>query len=309
MTFPHNARGIALRGFTLRRIALRRSAALGIALLLSALLPLHAFAQEDAGAESSEAASAETAATPDAISGTTEAVEILTDALARIDRIGSYKANLRQKMGAVMEASGTIWFQAPNRVRMEMLSEMQFAGQTLRTTMVNVMDGEHLWSEQNSPMGRQVVKGRLDDLKEQAREAGSSFGLSGNNATSNAARDILNEFAGLKNIRRLPDVQVNNRQCKVLQGEMESQPDDALNMAAILLGGAPEALRLYLDPENAFTHKLEMLIAGGAVGMTVESVNPEFGVAIPAETFTYTPPDGVAVIDLAKHLQSAPSPQ
>lgn len=299
MTFPHNARGIALR----------RSAALGIVLLVIAILPLHAFAQEDAGAESSAAASAEAAATPAAISGTTEAVEILTDALVRIDRIESYKATIRQRMGTVMDASGPMWFQAPNRVRMEMVSEMQFAGQKIRTVMVNVMDGEHLWSEQSSPMGRQVLKGRLDDLKEQARVAGSSFGLSGNNATSNSARDLLNEFAGLKNIRQLPDVQVNNRQCKVLQGEMESQPDAALNMAAMLMGGAPEALRLYLDPENAFTHKLEILVTGGAVGMTVENVNPEFGVAIPAEIFTYTPPDGVAVMDLAKYLRSTQSSQ
>ncbi len=102
--------------------------------------------------------------------------------------------------------------------------------------------------------------------------------------------------------------EIQGQAMHVLEGTVkESATDPQAKSLAQMFG----KMRMYLGVKDGFLHKIEMFAKDGqTVAMSQEFKNLVFNAELDDDLFSFTPPDGVQVIDMSKMMQmkkSAPS--
>lgn len=246
------------------------------------------------------------AAVPVVADSSPEAVAWLDKMVAASEQ-GTFSVNLEgevgmSQMGQDVTASmkGSMTRKDRKHVRMNMSVNLGMQGMQMEMQVLSVADGSTLWTEMENPMlgGKQVMKMGLDQM-EALREAAGPMGA------GPGASDPLSEI-------------------RSLQDKFDFTVEDAADNLVILRGkpkpemleelrkeySGPEdvsEIRLSLDPATGFP--VEMRIGGEQPVMTMRFTDFERldETAIPADTFSYSPPEGVQVTDLGALAGKPPS--
>lgn len=193
-------------------------------------------------------------------------------------------------MGAQMTVSGEVQCEPPKKMRMEIA--MQMMGQPMTMTMVMGED-QIMWQDMNMGGQRQVLK---MDLGKVGSATAAKFGLGGDPAQNMDPVKQWEQAQQLYSFTVLPAGELHGQKMHVLEGELK--PGALTNHpAAAMLG----KLRLHIGQEDGFTHRIELFDkAGTSVVMRQEFTNLKFNEDLPADTFTFTPPAGVPVVDMTE---------
>jgi outer membrane lipoprotein-sorting protein len=192
-----------------------------------------------------------------------------------------------------VDMEGSLTRADEKHMRMAMKLKMDMGGMQMNMDMLSVSDGELMWMDVTSPMagGRQVMKVPLDKVSELTNVApGMGFG------SSSGSVDPVSQ---IHEMSRMFDLQVEGVAGGrvTLSAEMNEETRAKLNQAGAD-AGEMRRFTLVLDEKTGFP--LEMRAGGEDPAMVMTFSNLEFldRDALPADTFTYTPPEGVPVMDL-----------
>ncbi len=204
-------------------------------------------------------------------------------------------------MGAQMNITGDVQCEPPKKMRMEIALEMM--GQPMTMTMVMGED-QIMWQDMHMGGQRQVMK---MDMSKIGPATAAKFGLGGDPAQNMDPVKQWEHAQQLYSFTALPAAELHGQTMHVLEGTLK--PGALTNHpAAAMLG----KLRMHIGQADGFTHQIEMFDkAGTAVVMRQEFTNLKFNETLPAETFTFTPPTGVPVVDMTDmviQMQGATSP-
>lgn len=158
--------------------------------------------------------------------------------------------------------------------------------------MKMVADGTTLWMEMESPMmgGQQVMKLGVDHL-DKLEEMGMSMNMSGSSEMDPVAQ--VKELASMADFG-VPKVE-NGK--VILSGPLNEKGLENLSEASTQMGIELTDIMIVLDEKTAFPQEFA-LSAGDQKVVTSSFSNTKFPEEIDPSRFSYTPPEGVDVMDL-----------
>ena len=239
----------------------------------------------------------------------------------KLDQLETYSADMEMSMnmgsmsmnfGGKMQGKGT---KSATSVDIDML------GQQISTR--TVVDGTGTaWMDMDMMGQRMVMKMNMEDMMEMSNEMmGGGLGNALGGGASQDPRRMLammNEMyemtpAGMADIDGTKVYVVGGNLRDEVYGAANGETDDPdvdadaedipFDPATIL--GTMSGVRLYLGAEDGFVRKMEMVADDGSVTMTQNYKNVVINAPIDDSVFTFTPPDGVEVMDMTGMMQAA----
>lgn len=166
----------------------------------------------------------------------------------------------------------------------------------MELSMLTIADGEVIWTELDmESMGRQVMKISIEDAAKLSSE--STGGFAGNPAG-------MDPVAQLQMLTEKVDFEVGEVSAGrvTLRGTVNPESREALGQLGAL--GA-DTFVLVIDAETAFPIELRAGEPEPVIRMEFQNPKRVSREALPDGIFDYTPPEGVAVTDLAATLGGA----
>lgn len=198
--------------------------------------------------------------------------------------------------GSGMPVSGTalgkLLLKDRKHQRVEMKMTMGGAdagsGQATEIELLSVTDGEATWTEMNMGFGRQVIRLSLEDAEKMAGAPGMGMN----------AIDPISQVEQLTKMMDVELVSVDGGEV-TLAAKMTEEAKAAMGRTAVPVGGE---LTLVLDEKTGYP--IRMTFGGDEPMMKLETTRFELveESALPAGSFSYTPPEGVQVIDAAQMM-------
>lgn len=188
--------------------------------------------------------------------------------------------------GQAMALNGKILLgdRTHQRVDLKMVMGAGPQGGGMEIAMLTVTDGTHTWTEAGTPMGKQVIKVSLEDAEKLAAQTG---GLG-------AGMGSMDPLSLAEQLSETVDFELIGTAGGKVTLTAKLDPEDRG-----IFGGAPvDSITLVLDEETSFP--LELTVGGGEqpfIKMNLENLKFLKESEVPAGSFTYTPPEGVQVID------------
>lgn len=186
-------------------------------------------------------------------------------------------------------AHGTLILKDRKHQRVEMKMAMGGGGgggQSLQIELLTVSDGTSSWTEMNMGGGKQVIKFSLDDAEKMSAGGGMGMGMS-----------AMDPISQIEHLTKAMDVEL----VTVAGGEVTLSAK-MTEEAKASLGNSPvpvdSDLTIVLDEKTG--HPLRMTFGGVEQPMMkLETTRFEFvdESELPAGAFSYTPPEGVQVMD------------
>lgn len=222
-----------------------------------------------------------------------------TEAKAWLEKMGAKTGKpvqVEMELGVTAEAMtaegmGVIDFGDRTHFRLEMRVQMTMAqGQTHSATQRMVADGKFLWMELNNPSmgGQQVLKMPVEKMG--ANATGMPGGLG---AGSSSGVDPLRQVLQLADMAEFQKVTVEGGRVR-LEGDLTSSGIQALG--TMIPGETPTTLTMVLDEKTAFP--LEVVIGTPERPLLTQKYNnPRFPEEMDPSLFTYSPPEGVPIVD------------
>lgn len=210
------------------------------------------------------------------------------------------EVNMSQ-MGMPMVITGKTLVQG-EQSRNEMTMNMM--GQPIQ--MLQILDAEGIqWSDVNAMGQRQVMKldvAKADEMGLPQALGAGPFGASNEFAAS--PKETLEQFRDEFEMEYVGTETVNDTETYVLEGAVPDEMDPEAGHP-----GMPpvdfDKMRVYLGVEDGFARKTEMYDPDGEVLMSMVMDNVNLNPTVEAGAFDYTPPEGVAVMDLAAMMSEA----
>jgi outer membrane lipoprotein-sorting protein len=236
------------------------------------------------------------AALADSTPAATEWLDKLAAVYERTPLEFAYQADLRvSQMGEMtdVKVSGRSTQGGAGKMRVEATMEMPVPGSETKSSlrMIGVSDGAVLWIEMDNPLtgARQAMKISLDKMEKLA-------------ASNPLAKNLskMDPLAQIAEAAKLFDFDVASRgpETVTLKAKLTGE---ALERAKVTFEGVDpslmEHLTLVLDSETAFPEEIR-LGSDTASALAMKFFDLEFPQAVDAGTFAYTPPEGMAVVDL-----------
>ncbi len=215
---------------------------------------------------------------------------------------GPYSVDLNAKMnvnqmGASMKMtmSGNMLIADPTHLRSNITASMQMPGNNpdmpteMDMAMKQVFDGEVMWMEvEMKQMGmKQVMKMSLEAMKKQAEKAGLNMPGGG----------LMDPATMIQNLEKFLDMKIDKEaDGKVyLKAEIKEEASKKLGLAGTGMGN----FNMVIDKNDFFPMKVEMYMNDEPM-MVMDMTNYKRvnKADIPEGSFSYTPPEGVQVMDL-----------
>jgi outer membrane lipoprotein-sorting protein len=219
---------------------------------------------------------------------------------------GPYKANYQATMNVSqmgqsvsMEMNGSVLQGSPKKNKMNAEMKMQMPGMgEMQMSMSGVSDGQFMWMEMDSAMGKQVMKIDLDQMAQLAAAGGSPFG---GNA---GGMDPVSQVREMTDMFDFDGVDVGSGKV-TLRAAMTQETMAKLGQS--MAGAELDALGhfvLVLDETSAFP--AEMRVGPDAAPlMVMEFSGYEQLDSVDESAFSYTPPPGAQVMDLGAMVGGA----
>ncbi len=204
-------------------------------------------------------------------------------------------------MGAQMKITGEVQCEPPRKMRLALAMEMM--GQPMTMTMVMGAD-QIMWQDMIMAGQRQVMK---MDMSKVGPATAAKFGPGGDASQNLDPVKQWEQARQLYSFTVLPAAELHGQKMHVLEGTLK--PGAQTNHPAAAMFGK---LRLHIGQADGFMHQIEMFEKDATnVVMRQEFTNLKFNEPLPADTFRFTPPPGVPVVDMTDmviQMQGAPPP-
>ena len=209
-----------------------------------------------------------------------------------------------EQMGMKMHSkmSGKIIFKDTKHQRMELNVEMDMGGRKMNMTMNTINDGKTMWIDTSMPMGRQVSKMDLDQADQMMKDAG--FGsMAGGGLSMDKIVESMKESMDVT-VESVKDGKVT------LSATYKEVNIEASNpMAGAMSERQNTRMVMVLDEKNIFPLQMSMFIPKDAekAGIVMNMTNLKYlkESDIPEGTFSFSPPEGVPVIDIGAQMKKA----
>ena len=216
-----------------------------------------------------------------------------------------YRADMDiNQMGMQMNSkmSGTITFKDKKHQRMELKVKMNMGGNDMDMTMTTVNDGKTMWVDSNMPMMRQVSKMDLTEAEEMMKEAGLG-NMAGGGMSMGQLVESMKESMDVT-VASIKDGKVT---LNAVYKEMKVDPESP--MAPAVAQRQDTRMVMILDEKNIFPMEMQMFTPKDAekAGMVMHMENLKYvkEADLPADVFSFTPPEGVQVIDMGEQYKAA----
>ena len=189
-----------------------------------------------------------------------------------------------------IEATADMLYGSPSTLQADMQMNMSMASlpEPMEITMNMVADGTSMWMVMSNPMmgGEQILRMPLDKLEDAQTSAGIP-GMSGS----------MDPFAQIEQLKQLMDFEIGDSADGLitLVGTPTDDFEATLGAAAAMLGGE---MHMTIEQDTGLPRRVTMGPADAPV-MEMVFQNYEFLGAsdLPADAFTYTPPEGAQVME------------
>ncbi|MCP3977796.1 MAG: hypothetical protein GY716_00505 [bacterium] len=203
------------------------------------------------------------------------------------------------EMTMTAEMTGNQLIRDTTHQRMEMDMAMSMPQGKMETSMLMVSDGEHIWTETSMPGGmKQVGKMSIAKMEELGKEAGLQMNLKAMDPKQMLS--MLQEYVDFKFLGR-EDGRVT------LSGPLNPEMLSAMNMGQLQgAAGGDMSITVSLDEKTVIPMDFEIQIDGQKLAtMNFNKVDYLSGSDVPEGSFSYTPAEGVAVMDLDAAMAGA----
>jgi len=215
------------------------------------------------------------------------------DKLSAATEQGAFSVNLDGEVGMAQmgqdvtaKLAGAMTRKDEKHLRMQMKVKIAMSGTEMEMSMLSVADGSTLWTEMENPMfgGKQVMKIGLDRI-DALRESGQLAAAPGGSDPLGEIRALQDKF----------DFEVETLADDLVTLTGKPKPETVEQLGEEL---ADTSVRLVLGRETGFP--VEMTMGGERPVMTMRfsDFTRLDETQLPADTFSYAPPDGVQVMDL-----------
>ena len=227
--------------------------------------------------------------------------EVIAFAQGKYDAMKDLTADvtMTSKAGSPMAPSGTgdLAMKKPN-LRLNLKAEQ--AGQ--QTQFTAVAQGKVIWVEQKGPQGTQVFKMDMDTLASLAAGSGGAAAVPSSPADAFSPQT---QFAQLKKTHDLvlkPKETVNGVESYVIEGTVNAS-QAAANPAAAMMLQKKQRVKMCIDVKTGVMHHTETFDAAGTTTMLMQLSNIKIDPGVNDAVFTYTPPEGVTVVDMGQVMK------
>lgn len=177
--------------------------------------------------------------------------------------------------GMAMKMTGTIEFlnkEGKELFRLEAEMEQAMGGQTMKSTILSIVDGEFQWMLMDMGMMKQAMKTKPDDFQ------GSPGG-----------KKMFEQMKKDNDLKLLPSEKIDDKDCYVI----EVKPKKTGEQLALV--------KMYFAKDSGIMVKMVGYDTGNNAVMTSTYSDIKTNVEIPAERFVFTAPEGVQVMDMTKN--------
>lgn len=194
--------------------------------------------------------------------------------------------------------------------RLVMDMSMEMMGESMR--MRSIMDADHIqWMEMDMMGERQIMKMDMSKMLEMGEElsgisassmmGGSPFGMQENPAKmlESYSKMYDMEYVGIQMVDGVETYKLVGTIREELQGELD--PTGMMQQ----MGMDIDQSILYVGKEDGFVRRMEMPGPDGTPFMTMDYKNVVLNEPIDDSEFVYTPPEGVAVMDMTAMMDAA----
>ncbi len=220
----------------------------------------------------------------------------LEEVMKDITTVSKNVKSLKMRANMGMEAQGSlltgtmqIWFKAPGKMRM--------VNEFMGITSTTIMDGKLLWVEAQTPMGLQVMKMDLTAAEEGA--GGMPGAMGGLGQADFLFANTFKEESKAFDFTVEGKEQLEGEEVYVISGKAKDPlPDPSLE----LLAGSTK--KVWIGVKDGITRKMDVSGAKGMGGdISIVYADIELNPTIEESRFSYTPPPGVQVIDMAEMMR------
>jgi outer membrane lipoprotein-sorting protein len=177
--------------------------------------------------------------------------------------------------GMAMKMTGTIEFlnkEGKELFRLEAEMEQAMGGQTMKSTILSIVDGEFQWMLMDMGMMKQAMKTKPDDFQ------GSPGG-----------KKMFEQMKKDNDLKLLPSEKIDDKDCHVI----EVKPKKSGEQLALV--------KMYFAKDTGIMVKMVGYDTGNNAVMTSTYSDIKTNVEIAAERFVFTAPEGVQVMDMTKN--------
>lgn len=198
-------------------------------------------------------------------------------------------------------AHGKLLLKDRKHQRVEMKMSMEGAGapggQAMTINLLSVSDGKDAWTEMSMGTGTQVIKFALEDIEKISAAGGMGLGMS--------AMDPISQVEQLTKTMDIDLVSVAGGEV-TLSAKMTDEAKSAMASSPVPLGAE---LTLVLDEKTGLPIRVTM--GGDQPTMKLETTHYDFvkESELPGDAFSYTPPEGVQVLDGKQLMGMMQKPQ
>lgn len=188
--------------------------------------------------------------------------------------------------------TGDILIKDRSHQRVSIRIEMAGQGGNMQMGMLTVSDGTHTWTEVSSPMGKQVIKISLEEAKKRVAQG---MGLG-------PGMGSMDPLAMTEQLSKTMDFELVG----VVDGKATLQAKITEEDRAAFAGMQVDTITIVLDEKTGFPIRIE--IGGAQPFLTMNLNNMKFVKEsdLPDDAFSYTPPEGVPVMDGAQIMGRPP---
>ena len=159
---------------------------------------------------------------------------------------------------------------------------------TMNMNITTVSDGTTIWSELDNPgLGKQVTKITMEDVEKLGQSAGG-FAMSPKNLDPVAQLEALTQVMDFELVEAADDE-------VTLRGRLNDEGKASFGLAAM---PGLESFLIVLDQETGFPTSVRAEGSSPVFSMTFSNLELIDAESLEDGTFSYTPPEGVPVMDL-----------
>ena len=211
----------------------------------------------------------------------TKTEELIKDIESKVSAITSYRADIVMKMemmGQTMSHEGKMSYKKPDMIRLEMKMD-----KPMPMTTITVSDGNI--SYQYMPEMKMVQKVNL-------KEIGDLPSADGQNSC-----DLSKPFNGVvkDTIKYAGEEELDGKKTSVLEGKPITSPGVEIPF---------QKFKLWIGIEDGVLRKMAGFNGDGKEVMSQELKNIELNPVFAEDTFRFTPPEGVQVLDMTESIKS-----
>ncbi|HKD99984.1 MAG TPA: hypothetical protein VKE69_03165 [Planctomycetota bacterium] len=204
-------------------------------------------------------------------------------------------------MGMSMKGTGKIAVAHDGKMRQDMSMEMPMLSTPMKMVVVN--DGKTFWIEQDSPMGKMVIKSSVGEMEDMGKKMGGGPMGGGSSQDPGAQLDQLEKMVVFDSVE---DTEVDGKKAVAISGDFSKEAMEKMgkdNPQAMMMQSMMSRARVLFTVPDYGMSGFDMLNKEGQKALSMRYKNIDPNPTFDESLFAYTPPAGVKVMSMADMMR------